>query len=735
MRTLLLPLLLALLAVSPAAAQSPEEQLAAASALFDAKRYPEAAQRLEAFLAVNGAHPKAGAAAFALGRCYSESRQWAKAVPAYEKAVAAKDAGFQAQAQLGLGEAAIHARQYEKAVAALNAAAQTMLKPEQAAIVWFWLGHANLELKRYPAAEQAYARVMRDHHNSEIAPEAYFGGAVAALRQDKKEPARQRLMVLVDRYPNAADRPQALLMLAQLDLEAKRFTQARSGFEAVLDNPSAKAAELRAAAEDGLIQALLALQEFGAAATRLEAALTRLPAADPERFRAQLSLGHCRYRLKQYAPALAAYAEAAKSTEEAVAAEGHYWAANCHLAANRPADAAAEFGKLTARFPKHELAPKAQLKAADALAAARQADGAAAAYRLVAERFPQSPEAAEARKALSELVDAETDPVRLAAALKMAAPEDRARGTLRLARIYLQGKKYAEAQAPLNDLLKTNPAPEAAAEARYLLGLSYEAQDKAAPAAAAFSQAVAAQPQAAWAQDAHSRLAWLYLELKQPANAETAASAILAGMPEPDRERQARLALVQALLDQEKWDPALEQCAKLTEGTPPPETLATVLFTQAWIHEKKGQPEQAQPLWERLAAEHPKSNYAEEALMRLGDAQFKAEKYEEARARFQALVTQFPAGESAAEARFKLASSLYNLDKPAEAAAEWDRAAAMKNAGDYLPEALYWAGVAWEKAGKKPEAIQRLTRLVTQFPKHARVANAKIRLAALKAVN
>jgi hypothetical protein len=69
MRTLLLPLLLALLAVSPAAAQSPEEQLAAASALFDAKRYPEAAQRLEAFLAVNGAHPKAGAAAFALGRC------------------------------------------------------------------------------------------------------------------------------------------------------------------------------------------------------------------------------------------------------------------------------------------------------------------------------------------------------------------------------------------------------------------------------------------------------------------------------------------------------------------------------------------------------------------------------------------------------------------------------------------------------------------------------------------
>jgi outer membrane protein assembly factor BamD (BamD/ComL family) len=74
----LLILIMAAAFAAPARAQSPEEQLAAASALFDAKKYPEASTRLEQFLAANPKHAKAGAAALALGRCYSELKQYAK---------------------------------------------------------------------------------------------------------------------------------------------------------------------------------------------------------------------------------------------------------------------------------------------------------------------------------------------------------------------------------------------------------------------------------------------------------------------------------------------------------------------------------------------------------------------------------------------------------------------------------------------------------------------------------
>ena len=75
MKIPVLPLAAALLLVTapPAfAAPSPEEQLAAASALIDAKKYDEAARRLDAFLAANPKHLKAGLAALALGRARLE---------------------------------------------------------------------------------------------------------------------------------------------------------------------------------------------------------------------------------------------------------------------------------------------------------------------------------------------------------------------------------------------------------------------------------------------------------------------------------------------------------------------------------------------------------------------------------------------------------------------------------------------------------------------------------------
>jgi len=725
------------LAPTPAFADTPEEQLAAASALFDARKYPEAAQRLEVFLGANAKHAKAGAAALALGRAYTELKQYPKAIPAYEKALASKDAGVLTNAQLGLGEAALFARQYDKAASALGSAVKSPLKPEQAAVAHYWLAQANFQLEKFPAAEEAYLKVTRDYAKSDFVDGAYFGAGLAALRQGKTDPARQRLRTVVDRYPKSEDRPQALLLLAQLDLDGKRYREARTGFETLLADPAAKAAGegVRESAEDGLIQALLELQDYKAASTRLEAALARLPANDPQRFRAQLSLGHTRYRQKQHEPALAAYKEAARSTEGEVAGEGHYWAANAALALSRPAEAAAQFAQVSTRFPKHQLAARAQLKAGDAFRAAKQPEAAGTAYRVVVEKYAEAPEAAEARKALSELVDAVTDPAQLAVALKNAPPAERTRGTLRLARLYLEGKKYAEAAAPLTELLKARPEPAAAAEAQYLLGLSYEGQDKSAPAMTALAEAVRLGPAAPWSADAQGRLAWLYLEGKQAANAEKAATAALAGKLSKEAERQARLAMVQAQLDQEKWDAALEGCRALLAGNPPPETVATVLFTQAWVSEKRGKAEEALPMWERLLAEHPRSDYAADALLRVGDAHLKAEKYDDARTKYAALLSGFPKSPLAPEARFKLGSALYNLDKHSEAAAEFDAVAADKAAGEYVPEGLYWAGVALDKAGKKADATQRLTRLVALYPKHARVANAKVRLAALKAVS
>lgn len=717
---------------APALAETPEETLAAASALYDAQKFAPAAERLEAFLKANPKSPKFGAAALTLARCYAEQKQFDKAVPAYEKASASQDAKIATMARLGLGEAAIATGQYDKAIAALEPIKKEALPSAQAAIVSIWLGQSYFARKRYEPAEAAYLRVTQAYNHSDVADSAWFGAGLAALKLGKKDAAMPRLQTVLDRYPNSPDRPQATVLLAQLALDAKDYGKARNLFERALRDNATKAA-YGAEAEDGLIQTLLEQKDYGAAAARLDSALARLPAADPQRSRAWLSLGQCRYRQQQFEPAYAAYLEAAKAAEPEVSAQGYYWAGNAALALKRNEEAAAQFAKCAAKFPQHELAPRAELKAGDALLAAKQNTQAAAAYRVVVEKYPTSTEAPEARKALAELVGAISDPALLAAALKNVPQAQRNAERLRVARLYLEGRKVSEAVPVLNRLLLDKPAPEIAAEANYLLGLSCETQQKPAQAIEALAEAVRIKPEAAWATDAQQHLTLLYLNNKQAAKAEKAATAALGGKLEPAEQEQMRLARMQAQVDQQKWDAALASSQEILAGSAAPDTVATALYTQAWIDEKRGKQEQALPAWERLAREFPKSPDAADALLHIGDARFTAKKFDEARENYTRLLSDFPQSPLAPEARFKRGSALYNLEKYDEAAADFRAVAADKTAGDYIPEALYWTGAALDKAGKKAEAIAPLSRLVEKYPAHSRVANAKVRLAALKA--
>ena len=737
------PLVLMLLLSLPLApvvwGQSADEQLAASSALFDAHKYKEAAQALASFLAAHPTHAKAGAAALALGRCRSELGEYAQAVPAYQKAVASKDPAVITFAELGLGEAALRTSQWRVAAGALEAATAKTLTPEQGAIAWDWLGQAQFQLGQFAPADRAYRTVLAKYPQSDYAADATFGAGLAEMRLGQGDDARVKLKTLVDQYPNSPDRAQAQAQLGQMDLDAKHWSEARAEFDAALAGKGLDA-DARKAAREGLVSATLGAGDFAGAASHLQTILDKMTPDDPQRPQAELTLGNALYRQKEYEPALAAYQAAARSPDAAVASEGAYWAANAQLALKHAAEAAALFAEVAAKYPRQPLAARAQLRAGDALMAAGQGAAASRAYRVVLAKYPQSPEAKAARKALGGALDATDDPAQLAAALANATGPEKVTGTLRLVRLYLAAKKYAPAQASVAGLLSGAAlTAKQSAEAHYLLGLALDAQNKNAPAAAALAQASLGDPQAAWFPDAQTQLAWLYVGLKEPARAEASATAALARRGTDGLtaalEQQARLALVQADLDQKKWDGALTQCQDLLASNPPADVQATVLYTQAWVSDKQNKHEAALPLWEKLAETYPGSDYAPEARLRLADAPFGAGHYDEARDKYTALLTRYPRSAVAPEARFKLGSSLYNLGKYDEAAAQFDQVAADKAAGDYQSEGLYWAGASFQKAGKSAQAIARLSRLVADFPASPRVANAKVRLAALKAVN
>ena len=672
------------LCAAPAQAQAPAEQLATASALYDSRKFAEAAKVLDAFLAANPKNPRAGAAALALGRCRSELKQYAKAVPAYEKALAGGDPSVKNISELGLGEAALQTNQWAKAAAALRAATQAGVTDEQAPIAYDWLGQAEYELGKYAAAEAAYSQVVDKYPSSEAAADATFGAGLSALKQGKSDEAKQRLRAVVD-HGDSENRPQALLLLGQLDLDGKQYAQARDEFLSALGATGADA-ETKQAAEDGLVNAHLKLGDNAGAATLLQAMLAKMPTQDPQRYSTELTLGRCLYLQKKYAPASAAYKVAALSPDPKIAAQGLYWSANAALALGHSTEAAAQFAQLAARYPQSDLAAKAKAKVGQ---------------------------------------------------VQAAAQEDSAAGTLKQARLDLDAKKYAAAAVALTGLIGTSPPASVSAETHYLLGLADQGLGKTPAAVTALTTAVTGGAGADWLPDAHVQLAWLNIERKQPALAEKSAQAalMLASNPgySPALEQQARLALIQAGLDQQKWDEALAGCQTLLATSPPPDVMATIVFTQAWVNEKQGHQAAALPLWQRLASEFPQSSYAPDALLRLGDASFKAQKYGDAQTSYADLLAKYPKSTDVPQARLGAGNSLYNLGKYDAAAAMFDALATDAHADALKPEALYWAGASWEKAGKKTAAVQRLTRLVSEFPASSRVAKAKVRLAYLKA--
>jgi TolA-binding protein len=668
----------------PAHAQASAEQLATASALYDGGKFAEAAKVLDAFLAANPKHPRAGAAALALGRCRSELKQYAKAVPAYEKALASGDPSVKNISELGLGEAALQTNQWAKAATALRAATQAGVTQAQAPIAYDWLGQAEYEMGKYAAAEEAYSQVLDKYPSSEAAADATFGAGLSALKQGKSDAAKQHLHAVVD-HGDSENRPQALLLLGQIDLDGKQYAQSRDEFQLALGAIGADA-ETKQAAENGLVNALLKLGDNAGAATRLQAMLAKMPAQDPSRYSTELTLGRCLYLQKKYVPAAAAYKTAALSPDPKIAAQGLYWSANAALALGHSTEAAAQFAQLVSRFPQSDLAAKAKAKVGQ---------------------------------------------------VQAAAQEDNAAGTLRQARLDLEAKKYAAAASALTALLGTTPPAAISAEAHYLLGLANQGLGKNSAAITALTTATTKGTGADWLPDAQVQLAWLNIERKQPTLAEKAAQAALALSSSsgysPALEQQARLALIQADLDQQKWDAALAGCQTLLAANPPPDILATIVFTQAWVNEKQGHQAAALPLWQRLASEFPQSPYASDALLHLGDASFKAQKYDDAQTSYGDLLTKYPKSADVPQARLGSGNSLYNLGKYDAAAAMFDALATDPHAAALKPEALYWAGASWEKAGKKTAAIQRLTRLVSEFPTSSRVAKAKVRLAYLKA--
>ena len=82
---------------------------------------------------------------------------------------------------------------------------------------------------------------MDKYPNSDAAEDATFGAGLSALKLGNTDAAKQRLHAIVDHFPSSENRPQALLLLGQMDLDAQQYGQARDEFQNALSANGADA--------------------------------------------------------------------------------------------------------------------------------------------------------------------------------------------------------------------------------------------------------------------------------------------------------------------------------------------------------------------------------------------------------------------------------------------------------------------------------------------------------------
>ena len=716
-------------------AQSADEQLAAASALYDAKNYAGAAGKLDTFLAAYPKDPHMAAAALALGRCRSALKQYPLAMKAFQKTLDAKDPKLRVAADMGLAEAALQSAQWTRAAASLQDATSGALTPEQGAIAYDWLGQADYELGKYAAAETAYLTVTAKYSGSEYAADATLGAGLSAMQLGKPDDARTRLRAVVTNFPGSDLAPQAQLQLGQLDLAAKDYDAARSDFEGALNHAGIDVGD-KTEAQQGLANALIGKGDFGGAERQIRTALQTQPAGDSQA-PLRTALGLTLFKQKKYADALAQYKLVAASSDPKVAANASYWAANSALAAGDNAGAAALFQQVVARFPKSEWAPKSALRAGEALLAAKKSGAASAAFHVVIAKYPGTPEAKAAKADLGGVAESSDNPEELAATIKGLPADQRPAAQLRLARLYIDARKPTNATQTLTAVIAQNPGADAVAEAKYLMGVIARQGGKLAQATSSFQAALEGSSKAEWTPDARLQLAYTLIDQNKPDAAATQLRAALAaksaGTLSADDERLARVALAQADLQAQHWQQAKDDAAVILAQSPNEQAASTALYVTAFADEKLGHPDDAASQWTRLATEHRTSDYAADAHLHLGDAAFAKNAYADAQSQYEQLLKEYPTSPLAGTARLHLGSALYSLDRFADAAAAFDAVASDGKNGDLIPEALYWAGLSLDKAKDAHGAIMRLKRLVANYPTHARATKAKVRLAALTA--
>lgn len=276
-----------------------------------------------------------------------------------------------------------------------------------------------------------------------------------------------------------------------------------------------------------------------------------------------------------------------------------------------------------------------------------------------------------------------------------------------------------ESKAQLEEFLKTAPVGVPRGNALYELALIEQSQKRPDLASKRLDEIVRTLPDYPESEKVIAELAWAYKDDGKNELAEAQFKELIARFPESDRLPEAHYFLGQQNYSREAWADAIAAFGAAAQ--PPkasPELKEKAIYRQGWSQYKAGQFEPSSSTFAELAKQFPEGQFLPDALLMVGEGQFKLSRFDAALAAYETArkritekdESEKTIGEAADRQIRELVflhggQSLSQLMKW-ESSVEWFNELGKRfPSSSYLSKARYETAYSLQQSGKEDEAM------------------------------
>ena len=693
---------------------------------------------------------------------------------------AAPNAPFLADATLLLGQSLEATGEVDAAGARYEGLVERLPEDRRDA-ARYSLGVLRYKQARYEDAVTQLRAIARETPQSPYRDAAALQLGAALLAAGKGDEARDVLQPLTEREEDPAAEgvsavaPQAEYWLAQVDLEAGRYSEAAARLDGLLDRKP-PVGNVEAVMFDRALAISLAGEE--GAAERAASAFAEYRKQHPDLPRASEAAyrqAFAEYQRGEYEAALA-LAEGVAGGDSAFKSDAEELVGESQLRLERNAAAAETFHRLAeaAGAAKGDASADRRasllLRSGRALFAAGDYEAAAARLEPVVQRKNVAREeslrealylSANAKlqtgddQAAAELFDRyqeeapegrRTEVAYQAAVARLRAGDGAAarkgfeaamrdvasstwaqRAALQFAQIASRDSDLDAARKALDSLLKANPPADLDAPATYLLGTVQLRQEQAAQAAETFAAVMKRHADHPLADDAAYQRAVALRAAGDEEGAIAAAGEYLKQRPDGGHVAEARYLLGVASADTGNARAAIEQLEPLAESDAT--RTPRVLYDLAWAYRQGDRGDDAIATYRRLLDAEGGADLKPSARAELGELLYQAEDYAAATEPLRAAADDEKGPDEARQnAAYRLGWALVKAGEPAEAAGAFAGFAQQYPKHDLAADATYQSAAASITAGDLAAAEERLATLLADYQQSPLAERAALQL-------